>query len=428
MTTIVRAAPGELSKSRDKRVTNVVAAVLGNALEFYDFTVYAAFATTLALAFFPTTNPQVGLLLSVATFGIGFFARPLGAILIGAYSDRFGRKPAMTLTILLMALGSGMIGLLPTYATAGIIAPILLVAARLIQGFSAGGEMGPATTFLIESAPRGQRAFYGSWQLASQNMGSIVSGLVGVSLALMLPTGAADAWGWRVPFLLGILIAPVGFFIRRNLDETLDAEEALGSMRAVISEVVGGHWREIGLCIALIAGGTISQYFFLYATTYAIKSLQFSQSIGMTVNLTAGIVGAIFSVVGGLLGDRFGVKLVAIAPRIAMTLLLYPAMLLVISSGSPWVFVAVIAVMMAFHGMSSGCGILLIPMIFPPSIRTSGLSISYGLGVTLFGGTALLVFQAIINQTGDKLSWIWYIIVMSLVSLVATFAIREPRE
>jgi nitrate/nitrite transporter NarK len=132
--------------------------------------------------------------------------------------------------------------------------------------------------------------------------------------------------------------------------------------------------------------------------------------------------------VGGLLGDRFGVKLVAIAPRIAMTLLLYPAMLLVISSGSPWVFVAVIAVMMAFHGMSSGCGILLIPMIFPPSIRTSGLSISYGLGVTLFGGTALLVFQAIINQTGDKLSWIWYIIVMSLVSLVATFAIREPRE
>jgi MFS family permease len=252
---------------RTSPVMRVVAAILGNALEFYDFTVYAAFAAMIGRAFFPVANPNVSLLLSVATFGIGFVARPLGGILIGAYADRFGRKPAMTLTIWLMALGSGMIGLLPDYATIGIIAPLLLVVARLIQGFSAGGEMGPATTYLLESAPAGRQCFFGSWQLASQNMGSILSGLVGVILALSMSHEVADGWGWRIPFLLGILIAPIGFYIRRNLDETLHHEEAHGSMSAVLSDVLKRYWVQVILCILVISGATITQYFFIYTPT-----------------------------------------------------------------------------------------------------------------------------------------------------------------
>ncbi|WP_210184223.1 MFS transporter [Bradyrhizobium macuxiense] len=404
----------------------VGAAILGNALEFYDFTVYAAFATWLAKAFFPAENPSTSLLLAVATFGVGFVVRPLGGIVIGAYADRFGRRPAMTLTIWLMAVGSGMIGLLPTYQQIGVLAPILLVFARLLQGFSAGGEMGPATTYLLESAPAHRKAFFGSWQLASQNLGSMISGLIGLLLALLITPGATDSWGWRVPFLLGILIAPVGYYIRRNLDETMDAKEAHGSMSHVLSDVLANHWQKIALCILLISGATITQYFFLYTATYAISTLHYSQGWSMAANLAIAISGAIFSLVGGAFADKYGVKAVAIIPRLIVTLLLYPALHLVISAGSPLVLVITAACLMALHAMSSGAGIILIPMIFPSAVRTAGLSIAYALGVTIFGGTAQIVFTWIIGATGDKLSWVWYVIIMSVISALATLAIKVP--
>ena len=418
----VAAAPRVSPTMRD------VAAILGNALEFYDFTVYAAFAAVIGRAFFPASNPNISLLLSVATFGVGFFARPLGGILIGAYADRYGRKPAMTLTIWLMALGSGMIGLLPSYATVGVLAPVLLVVARLIQGFSAGGEMGPATTYLLESAPPGRQCFFGSWQLASQNMGSIISGLIGIILAVSMSDQVANEWGWRVPFLLGILIAPIGFYIRRNLDETLHSEEALGSMSAVLSDVLKRYWAKVVLCILVISGATITQYFFIYTTTYALTTLGYSQTVAMTANLTLGAVGVCAAVAGGILADRFGLKLVATLPRLVVTLLLYPALSLVVSSGSPALFILVMACLMVPHAMASAAGIILIPKIFPAGVRTSGLSIAYALGVTIFGGTAQIMFTWIIGATGDKLSWIWYIIVMGIVSLLGTLAIRIPTE
>ena len=407
---------------------NVAAAILGNALEFYDFTVYAVFATMIGRAFFPTSDARVSLLLSVATFGVGFIARPLGGIVIGAYADRFGRRPAMTLTILMMALCSGMIGVLPGYAQIGIAAPLLLVVARLIQGFSAGGEMGPATAFLLESAPAGRRCFFGSWQMASQNMGSILSGVLGVALAVALPADATREWGWRVAFLLGILIAPVGFFVRRNLTETLAAEDAHASMSAVLGDIIGQHWRKVLLCIFVISGATVTQYFFLYTTTYAITTLHYPQGVAMGANLTTGAFGVAFSLVGGVLADRYGLKTVAIVPRIIVTILLYPALLLVVTTGSPALFIAVVAVLMSFHAMSGGAAITIIPTIFPAATRTSGLAISYALGVTLFGGTAQVVFTWIIATTGDKLSWVWYIVAVAVICIVATSMIRLPDQ
>ena len=297
---------------------------MGNALEFYDFTVYAAFAVMLGRAFFPSSNPRVGLLLSVATFGVGFVARPLGGVVIGAYADRFGRRPAMTLTIWLMALGTGMIGLLPTYDQIGVAAPLLLVFARLVQGFSTGGEMGPATTYLLESAPADRKCFFGSWQLASQNIGGIISGTIGVVLALVMSPEATNGWGWRIPFLLGILIAPIGYYIRRNLDETLAAEEAHDSMSGVLSDVLRHYWVPVLLCILVISGATITQYFFIYTTTYAITTLHYGQGIGMAATLTASVVGAVFAVVGGLLADRHGLKVTSVVTRLVVTVLLYP--------------------------------------------------------------------------------------------------------
>jgi MFS family permease len=413
---------------RSKQVKNVFAAVMGNTLEFYDFGVYAAFAAMIGRAFFPSHDPNVGLLLSVATFGVGFFARPLGGIVIGAYADRFGRKPAMTLTILLMAFGTGMIGLLPTYAQIGVWAPILLVVARLIQGFSAGGELGPATTFLIESAPRNRRCFYGSWQLASQNVGNIIVGIVGVTLAFLLSNQDTESWGWRIPFLIGTLIAPIGFYIRSKLDETLDEGSALDSMSAVLSDLLKNYWRQVALGLLMISGATVAQYFFIYGATYAIATLGFGPKVGMMTNLAIGISGAFFALIGGALGDRLGVKKVTVITRIIATALFYPALLLVVSNNSPAIFLAAMIVLMAFHAMSSGAGLLILPKIFPAAIRTSGLSLAYAMGVTIFGGTASVVFTWIIGATGDKLSWVWYVIAMGIVTAIATILVRLPPD
>ena len=418
----------QTDRPRPSQTMRVGAAILGNALEFYDFTVYAAFAVWLAKAFFPADNPNTSLLLTVATFGVGFVARPLGGIVIGAYADRYGRKPAMTLTIWLMALGTGIIGVLPTYNQIGLLTPVLLVLARLLQGFSTGGEMGPATTYLLESAPAHRKGFFGSWQLASQNMGSLFSALVGLLLSFLITPAATDSWGWRVPFLLGILIAPVGYFIRKNLDETLDTSEAHGTMGGVLSDILANHWAKIVLCILLISGATISQYFFLYTTTYAINTLHYSPSWAMATNFVTFISGTIFALLGGALADRYGLKTLAVVPRIVVTLLFYPALQLVVSSGSPIVFVVTSAVLIAFHAMASGAGIILIPLIFPAVVRTAGLSIAYALGVTIFGGTAQFVFTWIIDATGDKLSWVWYVIAMSVISLIGTMMIRLPED
>jgi MFS family permease len=407
---------------------DVVAVILGNALEFYDFTVYGAFAVMIGRAFFPVETPGGSLLLSVATFGVGFVTRPLGGIVIGAYADRRGRKAAMTLTIWLMALGSGMVAILPGYATIGWAAPALLVLARLIQGFSAGGEMGPATTYLVEAAPPARRAFYGAWQLASQNAGSLLSGLFGFLLAAALPQDAVDGWAWRLPFLIGIVIAPVGLHIRNRLSETLDAETAHATAGAVLKDLFQRHARPLALSFLLIPGGTVTQYFLGYTTTYAIATLHMPTITAMLSGLVVGLSGAVFAVLGGLLGDRTSAKAVALWPRVLLTLVIYPAMLLVVRERTPAALLGVMGGLMALQAMSGAMGIVLIPRSLPAAVRTAGLSIAYALAVTLFGGTAQVVFTWVIQTTGNPLSPLWWVIAVNIVTILATWALRDAEE
>jgi MFS family permease len=411
----------------------VAAAVIGNALEFYDFTVYAAFAPMLARAFFPTKDPVVGLLLAASTFGIGFVVRPLGGMIFGAYSDHRGRRAAMSLTIWLMALGSGMVGLLPTYAEAGMAAPALLVLARLIQGFSVGGEFAPSTVFLIESAPRGKECAFASWQFASQSMGNVVSGLVGILLAVLLPRTALDGWGWRIPFILGIAIAPVGFYLRRQVSETLDRGTAHNSMSAVLSDLLRNDSGLILLTVLAVSGLTVSSYFFLYATAYAATMLHYAPGMAMALSLTIGLLGAIFTPIGGLLADRYGTRPMALAPRLLLTLLMFPALSLALSSASPTIFLATIAGLMILHALSITAPLILFLKMFRARVRAAGLSIAAALGISLLGGTAQIVFTWIIGVTGDRLSFVWYVVGMNALTIVATLAIlgyaarRQPR-
>jgi MFS family permease len=419
---------GEIAPPRKFGARGIVAASLGNAFEFYDFAVFAAFSATIGAGFFPSNDKFVSLLAAVATFGVGFVARPIGGLVIGAFGDRAGRKPAMMLTIGLMALGSGMIGIIPTYAHIGFAAPALLVIARLIQGFSAGGEMGPATMFMLESAPRNRRYYYGSWQMASQNISNIVVGIGGVFLAAVTTTQDPEGWGWRIPFLLGILIAPVGMYIRNSLDETHEAGPEGQSTGGLMGQLFAKYWRGILLGIGLISGATITQYFMINMNTFAATQLHLSENAGFTGMLVLGVSGTIGALIGGISADRFGLKKVALVPRIAFLLLAFPMMKLLVAEPSIFTLCLFIGVLMTLNAMSSAAIIVLMPYCFPKNIRSTGLSFTYAAGVTLFGGTAIYVVTWLVHAFNDPLAGAYYMIAANCVLLASLTLVKTAEK
>ena len=409
------------------KARGVFAAVLGNGFEFFDFTVYATFLGMIGQAFFPSDNVLVSDLASAATFGAGFVARPLGGALIGAYGDRAGRKPAMTLSIGLMAIGSGIIAVTPGYATIGVWAPILLIVARLFQGFAVGGEVGPATMFLLEAAPRDRRMLFASWQLASQNLSSLLGGLIGLLLALALSQSSLNQWGWRVPFAFGVLIAPVGVYIRSHLVETLEKPQQMRARgaTAIISAVIRSNWRGVLLGLALISGGTITQYFLITMTPYAIRTLHLPPSAAMLGAITLGITGCLGALAGGALADRWGLRPVVIAPRIVLMIVLFPVMKFLIANPSAATLILAIAILSLLHAASVGVVVALTPLIFPPEIRATGLALTYALGVAIFGGTATYVVTWLVGVTGDPLASTYHVLAANAVLLLAALAIRN---
>jgi MFS family permease len=408
------------------KARGVFAAVLGNGFEFFDFTVYATFLGMIGQAFFPSDNMLVSDLASAATFGVGFVARPLGGAVIGAYGDRAGRKPAMTLSIGLMAVGSGVIALTPGYQTIGVLAPILLIIARLFQGFAVGGEVGPATMFLLEAAPRDRRMLFASWQLASQNLSSLLGGLIGLLLAVALSQSSLNNWGWRVPFAFGVLIAPVGVYIRSQLVETLEKprERARGAT-AILSAVIRSNWRGVLLGLALVSGGTITQYFLITMTPYAIRTLHLPTSSAMLGTITLGVTGCLGALAGGAFADRWGARAVVIAPRIVLMIVLFPVMKFLIANPSATTLALAIAILSLLHAASVAVIVALVPLIVPPEIRSTGLALTYALGVAIFGGTATYVVTWLVGVTGDPLASTYYVMAANAVLLLAAFAIRN---
>jgi MFS family permease len=405
----------------------IFAVVLGNGYEFFDFGVFLICIGVIGQTFFPSDSTLASDLAAAATFGAGFFARPLGGLLIGAYGDRAGRKAAMTLTIGLMALGSGMIAVLPGYATIGIAAPILLLVARLFQGFAVGGEMGPSTMFMIEAAPPGRRVYYASWQLASQNLGALGYSLVGAVLALALSHENLYGWGWRLPFALGVLIAPVGIYIRNQLEETLAHEPGAAprTTGGLIAIVLRDHWFSVLIGVALIAGSTIMQYFLIGMTPYAIRTLHLPDTVAMLGGVSVGVTGAAGALIGGLLADRFGVKVIAVLPRVVLLLAILPVMSWLVASPSATTLVLAIAVLSLLQGVSAGAGIMLIPWVFPKAVRATGLAFTYALGVAVFGGTATYIVTWLVGVTGNPLASVYYVFAANLVMLAAILAVRE---
>ena len=417
------------SAPRTERVpTSIVAAtVAGNAMEFYDFTTYAFFAVYIGNTFFPATTPLMSLLLSVAVFGVGFVTRPIGGVLIGAFADRAGRKPAMLLTIALITLGTLGLAATPSYASIGIAAPIIVVLCRLVQGLALGGEVGPSTAYLIEIAPAGKRGVYGSWQLASQGIAALVAGIVGVLLTLSLSPDQMQSWGWRVPFVMGLLLIPIAIYLRRHMPETLE-HEAKRPAGGATDTKIGQHAGSIVIATLVILGATVSTYVALYMTTYAITTLKLSPVIGMTATVIFGIATLFGSLLGGWLSDRYGRKPVMLWPRVALMLLVVPAFLLLTQHTSFFTLTCVTLLVAGLTAISGAASLVAIPELFPSHVRALGMSIAYAVGVAVFGGSTQFIVAWLIGVTGNPATPAWYVVGASVFTLGAILVMRETGD
>jgi MFS transporter, MHS family, proline/betaine transporter len=400
----------------------VAAAVLGNLLEWYDFAVYAYLALLLAAKFFPKGDELTALLSAFAAFGIGFVVRPLGGILIGRLGDVRGRKTALTLTIFLMAAGTVLIGLLPTYAQIGVWAPVLLVLARLAQGLAAGGEWGGATAFIVEWAPHGRRGLLGSLQQSSVAAGLLLGSAVTAVLSSLLTSSQLDAWGWRIPFLLGGILAPVGIYMRRNIEET----PAFARAQQDAHTAGPAGYRLAAQAFGFTLVWTTAYYILLtYMPTFTQKHMGLSRPEALWSNALGLLVLVLAAPVAGAWSDRIGRKPLLLVCCLALALLSYPLFQLML--GHPGLHTVVptqvlFALMIACY---SGPGPAAIAEMFPTRLRSTWMSIGYSLAVAIFGGFAPFIATWLIERTGSPLSPTWYLITAAVASTLVITSMRE---
>lgn len=401
---------------------NVAAVVSGNALEFYDFLTYAYFAVQIGRTFFPSSDPTTSLLASLATFGAGFLTRPLGALVIGRMADRIGRKPAMLLSFSLM--GAAMLGIAatPSYAAIGVAAPILVIVLRMIQGFALGGELGCSTAYLMEAAPPHRRGGFVSLQYVGQEAASFAAGAIGVVLATLLSAAALDAWGWRVAFLIGGVIIPVGLFLRRSLEETLHQPE---SEPFAQSTALNGYARLVVFAFMILAAGTTVSYMLSYMATYAQATLGLPANVALGATVASGGAGMIFSFAGGMLSDRFGRKPMMIVPWIGLLLVALPSYWVMSTFKAPVVLYGATFLISGLASLATTSNLVAVTESLPKAARAGSLALVYALAISIFGGGAQFFVTWLIRVTGSPMAPAWYMTVAVAIGLVAMLLMTE---
>ena len=406
----------------------ICAASIGNALEFYDLLIYGYFAIVIGKLFFPVDDPTTSLLLSVASFGISFVTRPFGAIVLGSYADKAGRKASLTLSIALMMLGTAMIALAPTYAQIGIAAPIIVVAARMIQGFSTGGEFGAATAFMVEHAGARRRGFFASWQMSTQGLATVLAAGISALLSWGLTDVQISSWGWRLAFAIGLLIGPVGLYIRRNIDETADFKKLALAQKAKspLREVFVLDGRNMFLGAGVVAAATAFNYVHkLYMPTFAIKQLHLPATSSFLSAVVTGVMLMIAAPIVGAMSDHYGRhKVMGIAlGLIAVTT--YPLFFLLTS----WPTVGMLMFVQALVGLLLAAALGPVPAlladIFPTKTRGTGLALSYNFSVTVFGGFAPLIVTLLIEKLHNKMAPSFYVMATAAISIVALISLAR---
>ncbi|MDR5740219.1 MFS transporter [Caballeronia sp. LZ016] len=412
---------GELTARSVTRKKAILATVIGSGLEWFDFSGYAFFAAIIGKLFFPAGNETTSLLLALATFGVGFVMRPLGGIAFGIYADKVGRKRALSLAMLVMALGSAIIAFAPTYETIGIAAPCLIVIARMLQGLSAGGEMGGATAFLTEHAPANRRAFYSSWIQTSVGFAVVIGSITGAVITSSMSPESLTSWGWRIPFVIGMLVAPVGYYIRLRIEETPEFASEKRHASTPLRDVIREYPRGVFSSLLMVVLWTVCTYVILfYIPTYVVKYLHMPQREGFISGIVSGSVLMAVAPMFGALSDRVGKRPVITVAALLILFASYPLFSHLIASptfGTLLTFQVIFGVLIAAY---TGPILALFTEMFPSRVRTTGLSLAYNGAVTIFGGFASFIITWLAQATGDAESASYYIIFAAVLSLLGT--------
>lgn len=403
------------------------AATIGNMLEFYDFITYSFFALQIGRTFFPAQSEYGSLMLSLATFGAGFVTRPIGGIVLGSYSDRIGRRPVMLLSFALMGAAILTIALTPSYATIGIAAPIIVILARMVQGFALGGEVGPTTAYLMEIASPKRRALMVSWQPASQEIAATAGALVGVILTRTMAPEMLQSYGWRLAFLLGVACLPFGLWMRKTLPETVldHGSGAEGAATTGHLNQARRYLKVIVLAVLILASGTIATYVTQYMTTYAQNTLHVDSTLAFTVSLVSNGLGIVGAILGGWLADRFGRKPVMILPQLVALLLTYPTFLWSVHAPGPMSLLFGFGALSLIGSLPFTAFYASFTEALPQNIRGGVVATIYAVAIAVFGGTAQLVVTWLLHVTGNPLAPAWYLLLAAVVGLGAMSQLPE---
>jgi len=406
----------------------IVRVASGNFLEMYDFIVYGYYATYIARAFFPSSSDLASLMLSLLTFGAGYLMRPIGALVLGAYIDRRGRRRGLIVTLALMAIGTLTIALTPSYATIGLAAPLIVLAGRLLQGLSAGVELGGVSVYLAEIAAPTSRGSYCSWQSASQQLAVVFTALIGLVLTSALTAGEMSAWGWRVPLLIGCAIIPLILWFRRSLEETAEFQRMAEHPRRSndVLRIVLANWRVVLTGMLLVVFTTSSFYLITaYTPTFGKQALRLAASDTFIVTLCVGVSNFIWLPLAGALSDRIGRRpLLFVVPVLAM-FTSYPAMSWLVTAPSFGKLLAVQLWFSFFFGAYNGAMVPLLTEIMPAHVRTAAFSLAYSLATAIFGGFTPAICTYLIARTGNSAAPAWWLMLAATISFLGVILSRQ---
>lgn len=421
-------SPMSDSFSASSRAKAIFRVASGNFLEMYDFMVYGFYASAIATTFFPSGNAFASLMMSLATFGAGFLMRPFGAIVLGAYIDRHGRRKGLLLTLGLMSVGILLIACMPGYSTLGALAPLLVLAGRLLQGFAAGAELGGVSVYLAEIATPGRRGFYVSWQSASQQLAVVFAATLGVALHYQFGAQAVDAWAWRIPFLIGCLIVPVMFLIRRSLQES--PEFAARRHRPSIDEILRSITANRRLIVAgtgLVIMTTVSFYLITaYTPTYGKTALHLSDMDSLLVTCCIGLSNFVWLPVMGTLSDRLGRRPLMLAATVLAIVTAWPALNWLTQAPSFLRLLIVGEWLSLIYGMYNGAMVVALIELMPPAVRTTGFSLAYSLATATMGGFTPTVCTWLIHATSSNAAPGLWLTLAALIGLACTFLVYRP--
>jgi MHS family proline/betaine transporter-like MFS transporter len=410
-----------------ERTRAIFAASIGQFFELYDFAIYGFFAVEIGRSFFPASDPLTSLLGAFATYGVGFLMRPVGAIVVGAYGDRKGRRAALVLTVAMMAIATGLVAFVPTYAQIGIWAPIVLVVLRLFQGFSTGGEWGGAAAFLVEYAPPGRRGIVGSLHQVSTQIGNLAGFLLVALLSYSLTTPDFQSWGWRIAFLVGALLGPVGYYLRTRIAETpvfkeVEARKAVASSPLLVA--LGTYWTTIvaGIFICAIAAAS-TQTFQIYLTQFARQQLHLNSTASLLITCASLAFAAIYILLIGMFSDRVGRKILVLASCAGFIVFTYPLFSMLAATPTLTTYLFVQFAGAALYGLVFGVLPTLLAELFPTKVRYTGISISFSIAIMSFGGFTPLINTYLVQATGDSVApafWVMAVAALSGLAMLLT--------